>query len=175
ATGSQSYIPAMDMLDCNAVATVDDVLLNRKPLGSRVVIADWKGDWIGVGIAEKLAREGHDVRLYCNAALVGEALQTYTRNHYVGRLYKCGVEMHTHARLYGCDEDTVFFQNTLSNEAIVVEGVNSLVASLGYHSESALEEELRDAQIPTTAIGDCVVPRSAEEAIYEGLTVAMEI
>ena len=140
-----------------------------------MVIADWKADWIGLGLAEKLAVAGHHVRLFVNAALAGESLQIYTRNHYVGRLYKSGVDIVTHVRLFGSDGDTVYFQNTLSDEPIIVEDVDTLLLSLGHQPENSLEQSLKDDGFNVAAIGDCVVPRTAEEAIYEGLIAATEI
>ena len=140
-----------------------------------MIVADWRGDWIGLGIAEKLARDGHRVRLLVNGPMAGESLQVYTRNHYVGRLYSLGVEIVPHARLYGSDDTTVYFQNTLTAEAMIFEEVDSLVLSLGQKPRNELERELDAAGIQSRSIGDCLLPRTAEEAIYEGLTAAMEI
>ena len=85
---------------------------HRRPGPARansVVIADWRGDWIGLGLAEMLAKSGRRVRLCANGSLIGEALQLYTRNHYVARLRRLGVEQRTYLRLYGVDADTAYF------------------------------------------------------------------
>ena len=42
------------------------VLKGEANVGTSVVIADWRCDWIGLGLAEKLTRDGCRVRLCCN-------------------------------------------------------------------------------------------------------------
>ena len=154
---------------------VRQILLEQIKPGNRVVVADWRGDWTGPGLAEKLAREGCRVSLYVNAAMAGEGLQIYTRNHSVARLYKLGVEIVVHARLYGADQGSVYFQNTLSDEALVVDDVDTLVLSMGAQSECSLGKALDAKGVNYSGVGDCVAPRSAEEAIYEAYMTAAGI
>ncbi len=175
ATGGHCFMPEQEMLDASMVVSYEDVLLERTKPGNRVIVADWRGDWIGLGLAEKLARDGCHVSLYVNAAMAGESLQIYTRNHYVARLHKLGVEVVPHARLYGADDGVVYFQNSLSDEAMIVENIDTLVLSMGLRPENTLEQALESTNINVTCIGDCLVPRSAEEAIYEGFVTSREI
>lgn len=175
ATGARPYVPDLAGLDEAHVVTAWDVLEERANIGTNVVIADWRADWIGLGLAERLARAGCSVTLCVNAAMAGETLQIYTRNHYVGRLHRLGVTIRTHARLFGADEDTVYLQDTLTEEPIVQEGVDTLVLSLGHCAEDDLETKLIEAGVAHVAIGDCVVPRTAEEAVYEGLLAGWKV
>ena len=175
ATGAQAYVPAGGDFNADRTLTYEDVLLERAATGNSVIVADWRGDWTGMGLAERLARDGCQVKLVVNAAMAGEALQIYTRNHYLGRLYSLDVEVITHARLYGSDGDSVFFQNTLTDEPVIFDGIETLVLSLGQRAESHLEKELRQAGFDPVTIGDCVLPRTAEEAIFEGLQCAMKL
>lgn len=180
ATGAVEYLPAFEGrelidTDGNQIVTAWALLNNTKQAGTRVVIADWRADWIGVGLAEKLARDGCEVTLCTNAALAGETLQLYTRNHYVGRLHTLGVHVQTHARFYGADEHTVWFQDTLTQAPIVFDAVDTLVLSLGHQSNNVLGSQLQGTDVDYYAIGDCESPRTAEEAVYEGLLTGLKI
>lgn len=174
ATGAVPYVPDLEGLADSAV-TAWDLLEERVNPGAKVVIADWRADWVGLGLAERLAKNGCNVTLCTNAALAGESLQLYTRNHYVGRLHKLGVTIRTHVRLFGADADSVYFQDTLSDEPIVVDQVETLVLALGHQSRNSLERELAGLDVGLHSIGDCVTPRTAEEAVFEGLEAGWRI
>lgn len=175
ATGARPHVPKLAGLDNGHVVTAWDVLQDRANIGASVVVADWRADWIGLGLAERLAAAGCSVTLCVNAAMAGEALQTYTRNHYVGRLHKLGVTIRTHARLFGADDDTVYVQDTLTEEPILLEGIDTLVLALGHQPEDTLDGELAALDVERLSIGDCVAPRTAEEAVYEGLQAGWRI
>ena len=52
------------------------------------------------------------------------------------------------------------------------ENMDTLVIAQGHRADTALEQELAGMDIEVQLAGDCLSPRSAEEAVYEGLTVA---
>ncbi|MDX2315813.1 MAG: FAD-dependent oxidoreductase, partial [Gammaproteobacteria bacterium] len=175
ATGAIPYVPQFDGRDESHVVTAWQVLRDETAIGTSVVIADWRADWVGLGLAERLALSGCSVTLCSNAAMAGESLQIYTRNHYVGRLHRLGVNSRTHARLYGVDGDSVYFQDTLTQEAMVFDGVDTVVLSLGHDAVGELRSQLVDSAFPVLSIGDCVTPRTAEEAVYEGFIAGREV
>ena len=174
ATGARPYLPEL-AIDESFCINYEDVLRGRVKPGGSVVIADWRADWIGIGLAERCARDGCRVILAVNAAMAGESLQIYTRNHYVGRLYQLGVDILPHARLYGSDAATVYLQNTLTDEAIVLEDIDTLVLSLGQQAYNPLETALQERGITPLVIGDCLLPRTAEEAVYEGMQAGRSV
>ena len=175
ATGATPYLPALTGLDEAHVVSAWQVLRDEVNVGASVVIADWRSDWIGLGLAERLALAGSSVTLCVNAAMVGEVLQLYTRNHYLARLHRLGVRIKTHARLFGADNDTVYFQDTLTDEAMVLDNTDTLVLALGHQAEVGLVDDLEGLNLELLTIGDCVAPRSAEEAVYEGLVAGQKI
>jgi hypothetical protein len=107
--------------------------------------------------------------------MAGETIENYTRNHYLGRLHNLNVKIHTHARLFGTDYPIVYFQDTLTDEPIVIDEIDTLVLSLGHSADQTLERELAGSNIELHSIGDCVAPRTAEEAVYEGLQIGWSI
>jgi NADPH-dependent 2,4-dienoyl-CoA reductase/sulfur reductase-like enzyme len=151
------------------------VIKNEVNVGTSVVIADWRCDWIGMGLAEKLARSGCRVRLAVDGYMPGQRIHQYVRDHWAGELHKLGIEVLPLSRLYGVDGETVYLQHATSGEAIVLEGVDTLVASLGHERVADLEAELEGYSGEVHLIGDCLTPRTAEEAVFEGLKVAAEI
>jgi len=145
------------------------VLKSEANPGSRVVIADWRCDWIGMGLAEKLALDSRHVRLAVNGVHAGQNLQMYLRDHWAAKLHRLGVEVIPYARLFGVDRDTAYLMHIVSKEPIVCEQVDTVVLALGHESETALGAELARFDLPVEYAGDCLSPRSAEEAVYEGL------
>ena len=88
---------------------------------------------------------------------------------------KWRVEVIPYARLFGADGDTVYFQHTTSGEAIVCENMDTLVIAQGHRPDTALEQELAKSEVEVHLAGDCLSPRSAEEAVYEALIVGRKI
>jgi hypothetical protein len=126
-------------------------------------------------VAQKLAQQGSMVRLCFDGETLGQNLQLYLRTYWAGVMHKLGVQVIPYARLYGADGDTVYFHHNASGEAIICEGVDTLVIAQGHKQNTALEDEIRDLGIETHLIGDCLSPRSAEEAVYEGLIAARQV
>ena len=174
ATGATPYTPDDLMLD--GAHTLHAVqVLDGANVGSNVVIADWRCDWVGMGLAEHLARNGCAVRLAVNGTMAGQSIQQYTRDRWLGDLHTLGVEIMTHARLAGADETTAYFEHTISGQPIILENTDTLVTATGSQSDTILEQELADWSGDVWIIGDAVAPRTCEEAVLEGLKVATAI
>ena len=175
ATGSAPHIPDLLIEEGAHVVHATQVLAERANVGARVVVADWRGDWVGLGMAEQLARDGCHVRLAVNGYVPGESIQQYVRDRWIGELHRLGVEMIPYARLVGVDESTVYLQHTTSGEPILCENVDTLVAATGHASVNILERELEGYGGEIHMAGDCLSPRSCEEAVLEGLQAALAI
>ena len=172
ATGARPYWPSFEGRETAHCVDAWQVLKGLANIGNSVVIADWRADWIGLGLAEKLALDGCRIRLCINGLMPGETIPWYVRDEAVGRLNKLGVETITYARLFGADGDTVYMQHTVSGEPIILDKVDTLVLSQGHESITILEEELADWPGEIHVIGDAASPRTAEEAVLEGLKIA---
>ena len=169
ATGAKPYAPPIEGRESGHVVEAWDVLTAKANPGSRVLIADWRCDWVGMGLAEKLERDGRHVRLAVNATHAGQNLQMYLRDHWTARLHELGVEVIPFARLFGVDGDTAYLTHIVSGAPIICEEVDTVVMAFGHTPETGLEEQLTGVSIPVHFAGDCLSPRSAEEAVYEGL------
>jgi NADPH-dependent 2,4-dienoyl-CoA reductase/sulfur reductase-like enzyme len=144
ATGARPRRPDFEGRDTMHTVDAWQVLQGNANVGSSVVIADWRADWIGMGLAEKLARDGCRVRLCVNGLMAGELVPWYVRDHQIGELHKLGVEIIAYARLFGADSGTVYMQHTANGEAIVLEGADTLILAQGHESVGTLEDLLAD-------------------------------
>jgi pyruvate/2-oxoglutarate dehydrogenase complex dihydrolipoamide dehydrogenase (E3) component len=169
ATGARPYLPEIEGRESAHVVDAWAVLKDEANVGSRVVVADWRCDWIGMGLAEKLALAGRHVRLAVNGVHAGQNLQMYLRDHWAAKLHRLGVEVIPYTRLYGVDETTAYFMYSVSGEAITCDNVDTTILALGHAPETALEAEIAGLGVRVEMAGDCRSPRSAEEAIYEGM------
>ncbi|MDR0809591.1 MAG: FAD-dependent oxidoreductase [Gemmobacter sp.] len=169
ATGAQPYIPAMETDGEMQVLTAWQVLRREAKAGARVLVTDWRADWIGPGIAELLAREGSRVDLAVCGLHMGETLPFYLRDATAGTLHRLGVTITPYARLVGTFGDTVVLQHTASGEPIEIAGVDTLVLCTGHLPEDGLAAEVAALGIDCRQIGDAMTARTAEEAVYEGM------
>jgi 2,4-dienoyl-CoA reductase-like NADH-dependent reductase (Old Yellow Enzyme family)/thioredoxin reductase len=179
ATGATPFRPekeiGMEISDDVHAVDAWQILRDEVEPGKNVVVADWRCDWVGLGVAQKLAQDGSMVRLCIDGETLGQNLQLYLRTHWAGVMHKLGVQVIPYARLYGADGDTVYFHHNASGEAIICEDVDTLVIAQGHKQNTTLEDEIQDLGIETHLIGDCLSPRSAEEAVYEGLITARQV
>ena len=174
ATGATPYWPAFERTGDLQVVDAWQVLRNEVKPGRSVLVIDWRCDWIGPGIAERLVREGHHVQLAVNGTHCGESLPLYVRDQLAGELHRLGIPITPDARLYGSDDNTVYLQHTASGEPMIFEGIDTLVLCLGHQPEDRLASELAGL-VEVRRVGDCLAPRTAEEAIHDGLTVAWSL
>ncbi|MFM9369950.1 FAD-dependent oxidoreductase [Streptomyces sp. Da 82-17] len=173
ATGARPYRPDLE----TAEATVRDAweVIGGAPLPrGRVLVADWRGDWTAIGVAVLLAERGHRVVLATTGYQAGESLQQYTRDELLRQLVRHKVETVPLTRLYGADADTVYLQHVLTDEPVIVENVASVVLALGHEPVTGLAEQIEqalpEAERPQVhLIGDCLAPRTVEEAVLEGM------
>ncbi|MDB5657863.1 MAG: oxidoreductase [Cypionkella sp.] len=169
ATGARPHVPDLPTDGQIQIVTAWQVLRREVKLGAKVVVADWRCDWIAPGIAEMAARDGAQVTLAVNGLHPGESLPLYVRDTMAADLHRLQIDVRPYARLFGTAEDTVYLQHTPSGDAMEVSGVDTLVLSLGHIPVDGLASELEALGIAVTQIGDCLAPRTAEEAIYDGL------
>jgi pyruvate/2-oxoglutarate dehydrogenase complex dihydrolipoamide dehydrogenase (E3) component len=175
ATGALPYRPEFPQEGELQIVDAWQVLRGLAVTGHSVVVIDWRSDWIGIGIAEYLAQQGRSVRLAVYGIAAGETLPFYVRDDAAATLHKLGVKVLPYMRLYGSDSDSVYLQHIGSGEAVVIDKVDALVLCTGHTPVDELSGSLEDLELDVRVIGDAASPRTAEEAVYEGLKVAAEI
>jgi hypothetical protein len=114
-----------------------------------------------------LASNGKHVTL-----AVGESVHQYGRNLYLRRLDHAGVEILQHHRLVSSDADGIRPANVFAHELERTVAANALVLVQGRVPDDRLAPALRAAGLEVEKSGDCLSPRSLEEAVLEGTLAA---
>jgi 2,4-dienoyl-CoA reductase-like NADH-dependent reductase (Old Yellow Enzyme family)/thioredoxin reductase len=171
ATGARPFEPELP-LDGIAVVRAWDVLAGVVPDGGTAVVADWGGDPSGLDAAEVLRSAGKDVTLAVASLAVGQSVHQYRRNLYLQRFYRTGVRVEQHLELVAADEGAARFRNVFAPELERSITADVLVLALGRVPEDSLAPELAARGLRFEEAGDCLSPRSLEEATLEGTLAA---
>jgi NADPH-dependent 2,4-dienoyl-CoA reductase/sulfur reductase-like enzyme len=175
ATGARPRHPEIEVMGEPTVLDAWEVIQGAEMRRGHTVVADWRGDWVGIGVARLLAERGERVTLAVNGYSAGAALQQYVRDSLVGALERHHIAVVPLVRLFGVDDDSVYLQHVLTGEPVILEGVSSPVLALGHDADSALLSSLEESGFAVAGVGDCLAPRSVEEAVLEGLQVGSAI
>jgi NADPH-dependent 2,4-dienoyl-CoA reductase/sulfur reductase-like enzyme len=177
-TGFQRALPMVDRLPgakrADAVS-IQDVLDDRVTVGRRVVVLDDLGDWRGLGTALHLAERGHEVTIVSSAAVIGGGLFHSAADGPLRRRFAAaGGVVRPNTVVLGWDGGSASVRDTLTGEDAGL-AADTLVIAETPVSETTLADELRARGLPFEAIGDCVAPRRASLAIYEGRELALRV
>ncbi len=175
ATGARPYRPAVEVVGQPVVLDAWQVIRGEAPGRGHTVVVDWRGDWVGIGVARMLAAQGHRVTLAVTGYGAGEALQQYVRDALLGALQRERISVIPLVRLFGVDDDNVYLQHVLTEEPVIEEGVSGVVLACGHESVSELLTSLQDRGVAAVGVGDCLAPRTVEEAVLEGLVAGGEL
>jgi 2,4-dienoyl-CoA reductase-like NADH-dependent reductase (Old Yellow Enzyme family)/thioredoxin reductase len=175
ATGARPYRPSLEVDGNPVLVDAWEVIQGRELPSGHTVVVDWRGDWTGIGTARILAARGHRVTLAVTGYAAGEHLQQYVRDVNLAALQEAKITVIPLVRPYGADDDTLYLQHVLTESPVIIEGISATVLACGHQAASALLTGLEEQGMPAIGAGDCLAPRSVEEAVLEGLAVASEI
>jgi 2,4-dienoyl-CoA reductase (NADPH2) len=131
------------------------------------------GGLVGVEIAERLAESGASVSLIAPQTVLAAEMAPPRRWRAVHLLAEHGVARHTGAQLLAIEPGRVLFADSSGAECAVA--VDRVVLSDALAPDDALASALASRRAEVHQIGDCLAPRTFEEAIYEATTVAAAI
>lgn len=173
ATGARPRTPSIELTPGAVVLDAWSVVAGTADVpDGRIAVADWRCDWIGLGVAISLARAGRRAILGSSGTIAGLRLQQYVRDAMLAAAERAHVERIPLVRVFGYDGSAAFFQHVLTEEVVIVEDVAALVLALPPEPVDELVTALEGYPGEVHAIGDCLAPRTAEEAVLEGLKVA---
>ena len=167
------------------VLTPEQIMVDGKPVpGERVLVYDCDGYFMGVGLAEKLAREGKKVTLVTPFSQISPYSTFTLEAPRLNRLLRgLGVELLAEHMVTRVDEGAVAGCHVYAADRPLEWEAGSVVLVTQRVSEDALYRELVGSEEGLRAngvtglyrIGDCVVPRLVADAIFDGHRLAREI
>ncbi len=172
ATGSVPDYPPVPGIDSPIVRSISEVLLEPPPPPGplSVVIG---GGATGCELALHLSENGCPVAIVEKLMRIGPRIESVTRKMILDKLAFQGVSMMTGYEVSCIQENGVALRNRDSGETFIEAGLVVLVT--GMRPENTLHQALDGLDIPFYRIGDCLEPRSAKAAIYEGAMIGRKI
>jgi mycofactocin system FadH/OYE family oxidoreductase 2 len=180
ATGSHPHVPELAGLDGKHVVADRDVL-DRAEVGERVVLVDDVHTQQGLSTAEHLLDQGRRVEVLSRVFYAGQDVGVTSIAPLYARLFAKGAVFTPHTELVAVEGSAVRVANAFTRAERRIEGVDTVVLSMGSRSTDAVYRALRRALtgaapgIALHAVGDCVAPRGVHQAILEGARVARAI
>jgi len=150
------------------VYSVWNALLQPEKLGHHVAFIDADGNWPSVATAEHLADLGKKVTLITAGAGYGSRITIYSMLAVRHRFREKQIRVIALRAVRAVEGSTLALEDVSTGESDRLEGVDSIVAAAGSVAEDQLYRELRGRVADLRMVGDCVAPRTALEAIYEG-------
>lgn len=182
--GPATYAPIPGALSALPhVVTPEQLLVDHKPVGDRVVVYDCEGVVTGIGICELLASFGKDVTLLTPAEAPGEYARFTGEVPQVRRaLAAAGVKIRTETIVTSVGAASIGVRGLYDDEEADL-ACDTIVLLTQRQSNDALYLELTcggtapavDGGVPVYRIGDCVAPRMTADCVYDGHRLAREI
>lgn len=185
ATGSQpsmsgwqrglAHRDTMPGVDGANVWSVEDVMRRAARLGKRVLLLDDSGNWRGPGTAWHLAEKEHEVTLLTSDAYVGRDLARTAADFPMrSRLKKLGVTFITDSVILAWHGNAATIRD-LSTGTEQRLPFDALVLATTNMADNGLQTDMQAAGMTHHAIGDCLAPRQAAAAIFEGRRLALSL
>jgi 2,4-dienoyl-CoA reductase-like NADH-dependent reductase (Old Yellow Enzyme family)/thioredoxin reductase len=176
-SGFQKALPGVARLPGydRRVFSVEDVMRRSARPGERVVVLDEGGNWRGCGTAWMLAESGHRVTLVTPDPLVGKELQRSAADFPLRRrLAALGVTFVVESAIAGWDSQGARVLSLLDGSDSLLPADSLVLATVNVAFDE-LSRELAGHHASVISIGDCVAPRQAPFAIYEGRRAGLAI
>ena len=172
ATGSIPVRPQIDGIDSALVISIHEALNGRnRPEETNAVVVG--GGPTGCEIALHLAEKGHRVTIVEMMSQLGSGLESMTRKILLRKLKEHGVYFRTDCKVVRIEENGVVIAEKEGKEATLP--ADQVVFSIGNRPDDTLFNQIKSMGYETHRIGDCLEPRSAKSAIYEGAILGRTI
>jgi pyruvate/2-oxoglutarate dehydrogenase complex dihydrolipoamide dehydrogenase (E3) component len=158
-------------MDRPEVVPLSDILNGDVPNRKTTVVIG--GGPTGCEVALHLSEHGSPVTLVEMLSKIGNRLETMTRKLFMERMRDHKVRFMTETSLLRVEDHSVVVKDKDGIETILE--AERVVVTVGNRPDNRLSEQLEPLGFEIHRIGDCLEPRSAKAAIYEGAVLGREI
>jgi 2,4-dienoyl-CoA reductase-like NADH-dependent reductase (Old Yellow Enzyme family)/thioredoxin reductase len=164
ATGSVPLMPPVEGVDKPIVIPVTQALNHHPSKGCKAVVIG--GGAIGCEVGLHLSEKGCEVVIVEMLPQIGAQLESMTKKLLIQRLMDQGVAIKAGCRLNQVTDNGVMIVGQDGEEIFVP--ADAVVMAIGSRPDDSLYHRIKDLGYEIHQIGDCLEPRSAKAAIYEG-------
>jgi 2,4-dienoyl-CoA reductase-like NADH-dependent reductase (Old Yellow Enzyme family)/thioredoxin reductase len=171
ATGSKPILPTVDGIDGEMVTTFDAVLNGKNQKNQQTIVIG--GGATGCEVAYHLSDCGSPVTIVEVMPKIGGDLEAITKKILIQKLKENNVQILTEHRLLRTENDGVVVAGPDGIEKRIE--ADRVVVAIGIQPDHTIHKKIRDLGFETHVIGDCLKPRSAKAAIFEGAKIGRSI
>jgi len=159
-------------IEDTSVLYAEDVLRATEVEGKTIAVIG--GGMIGCEVSEFLIQRGKRIRLIEMLEDLAMDMSSRPRWLLLRRLHDSGqVEVLTKTTVKGIRDGVIIAQR--EGQEVELGMVDGIVLAIGYRPDDVLLNSLKDKVPELHAIGDCVKPQKAFEAIQDGFKIGLEI
>jgi len=176
ATGSRPKGCPVVGCDGPRVFNVWQVLRGEADIGDKILFIDYDGHHQATSTAEYLAESGKTVHVVTSSLFVGSELGP-SQDLYLARqrLLQKGAIFTSDFAVIEIRGTEVHGLNVYTNEMKTFSGFDTIVTAMGNEVDDSLYHRLKGRVKELYRAGDCVAPRKADMAIYEGYMVGNKV
>ncbi len=171
ATGSRPVLPPVEGIDETSVVTFDVVLSgNVQEKKSTVIIG---GGSTGCEVAYHLSEMGSPVTIVELMPKIGGDIEAVTKKLLLRKLKENNVRILTEHRLLRVGKNSLVVAGPDGIETVIE--AQRVVIAIGIRQDDTIHQQIKSLGYETHVIGDCLEPRTAKTAIYEGAKLGRSI
>ncbi|MGI9623674.1 MAG: FAD-dependent oxidoreductase, partial [Acidimicrobiales bacterium] len=175
ATGSRPGRPDIPGAEEATVYTPHDVVAGQLGKAGRVIVIDsGEADWKCLTTAERLGEDGNNVTIITPVP-IGAEMDTFSKPPMLRRLRAAGVDWIEYHGATAIEPGRVQIREGFTGDLQWL-NADAVVAAWYGEAEDSLLAELRNRPgLDVRGVGDCIAPRRAIDAIWDGFRVGMDL
>lgn len=164
ATGSVPSFPPVDGIDKEIVISVNEALNSGQQKADKAVVIG--GGPTGCEVALHLSENGCHVTIVEILPKIGAPLESITKKLLIRKLKDNNVEIRTGSKLIRVEDNGAVIAGKDGTQILIE--ASKVVTAVGSKPDNRLYDQIKSLGYEIHQIGDCLEPRSAKAAIYEG-------